>query len=60
MIRLKAQARVTRLELGNVAPHDLLKGETKRVARYPGLRFDPDKAINRDTAAESEAINKVM
>lgn len=32
----------------------------KIEARYPGLRFDPSLAINRNTQAESEAINKVL
>ena len=40
---------------------EVMRGNIAKLeARYPGLRFDPDKAINRDTAAESEAINKVM
>lgn len=32
----------------------------KLEARYPGLRFDADKAINRNTDAEAEAISKVL
>lgn len=32
----------------------------KLEARYPDLRFDADKAINRDEAAEQKAIDKVL
>lgn len=32
----------------------------KLEARYPGLRFDADKAINRNTDAEAKAISKVL
>lgn len=32
----------------------------KLEARYPDLRFDPDKANNRDTDKEAEAIAKVL
>jgi NTP pyrophosphatase (non-canonical NTP hydrolase) len=32
----------------------------KLEARYPDLRFDAEKAINRDEAAEQKAINQVI
>lgn len=32
----------------------------KLEARYPDLRFDAERANNRDTAAEQAAINKVL
>lgn len=32
----------------------------KLEARYPNLRFDPEKAINRDTVAEKAAMEKAQ
>lgn len=37
----------------------LEKNIAKLEARYPDLRFDADKAVNRDKAAEQEAMSKV-
>ena len=36
---------------------EVLERNIKKLeARYPGLRFDADRANNRDTAAEQEAM----
>ena len=48
------------LELIGVEMSEVLeKNIAKLEARYPDLRFDADKAVNRDKVAEQEAMSKV-
>lgn len=49
------------LSMINVKWEDILEANIKKLeARYPDLRFDPERANNRDLDAEAKAISEVL